>query len=93
MPYIKDDNYKREELHPFSHSPAECAGDLNFQITMLCLQYLRYNKINYQSMNDVLGALDGASKEFYRRVVSPYEDKKIKENGDVYDTVLLKEKE
>ena len=40
--------------------------------------------LNYQTCNDVMGALEGAKAEFYRRVVGPYEDQKIEENGDVY---------
>jgi hypothetical protein len=39
---------------------------------------------NYQRLNDALGALEGAKLEFYRRVVVPYEDWKMTENGDVY---------
>ena len=38
---------------------------------------------NYQTMNDIMGALAGAQIEFYRRKVAPYEDTKIKDNGDV----------
>jgi len=33
---------------------------------------------------DVLGALEGAKQEFYRRKVVQYEENKIAENGDVY---------
>lgn len=33
---------------------------------------------------DILGALEGAKLELYRRKISPYEDIKIEENGDVY---------
>jgi len=33
----------------------------------------------------VIGALEACKLEFYRRAVVPYEDKKIKENGDVYE--------
>ena len=39
---------------------------------------------SYATINDIIGALEGAKMEFYRRVVAPYEDEKIKENGDVY---------
>tara|TARA_Y100000296_G_C5178378_1_gene261563 strand:+ start:2143 stop:2556 length:414 start_codon:yes stop_codon:yes gene_type:complete len=33
----------------------------------------------------ILGAVECAKLELYRRAVVPYEKKKIKENGDVYD--------
>ena len=40
--------------------------------------------LTYQTMNDIIGALEGAKLEFYRRVVVPYENDKIEQNGDVY---------
>lgn len=36
-----------------------------------------------------MGAADLARLEFYRRLIAPYEDMKIKENGDVYPRTLL----
>lgn len=59
-------------------------GDLNFRLTTLCVEYLATQGRCYQTINDVLGALEGAKLEFYRRVASPYEDTKITQNGDVY---------
>lgn len=59
-------------------------GQLNYALTEMVKSYLEQHGLSYQTINDILGALDGASKEFYRRVAAPYEDKKIKENGDVY---------
>lgn len=65
------------------------AGVLNYLITKLCLCYLetmsRYDqKEKYSHHNDVIGALECAKQEFYRRSTACLEDKKIKENGDVY---------
>lgn len=92
MPYIKDDDkvkWKRviaELQHAFEvFAPDEVhAGDLNYLFSMVAKQYLVSKGLQYAHINDVLGALDGASKEFYRRLVAPYEDKKIKNNGDIY---------
>ncbi len=58
-------------------------GQLNYLITRFVLAYAKYSP-SYQSVNDVLGVLDAVAREFYRRGVAPYEDVKIKENGDVY---------
>ena len=59
------------------------AGELNYKITQAIREYwLRTG--NYQGINDIIGALEGAKLEFYRRIAAPYEDDKIKENGDVY---------
>ena len=79
MPYITHlDKAALEE------NPAETPGELNYLVTELIKQYVRTKGLNYQTCNDVMGALEGAKAEFYRRVVGPYEDQKIEENGDVY---------
>ena len=59
------------------------AGELNFKITDLLIDYLGDN-YNYQKINDVMGALEGAKLEMYRRLAAPYEDKAIERNGDLY---------
>jgi len=92
LPYIKDKD--RDRLDPtLEHTwptgvhrcdSAENPGELNFQITMLCDDYLGNRGISYAVLNEVIGALECAKLEMYRRLVAPYEDKKIKENGDVY---------
>ncbi len=84
MPYIPQD--QRDDVYPDSMQPAENAGQLNYQISVLCARYLNQNGSRYQQMNDVMGALSGALAEFQRVVVGPYEDEKIAENGGVYDS-------
>lgn len=79
MPYITNEAKTRLP----SMGPAN-PGELNYLITNLLIDYLHKMGKNYQNINDVLGALEGAKLEFYRRVAAPYEDKKIQENGDVY---------
>ena len=37
-----------------------------------------------KNLNAIIGALECAKLELYRRVAAPYEDDKIIENGDVY---------
>lgn len=85
MPYIKQ--VDRDAIDYRTRLP-NTPGELNYAITKLIQQYwdgTHTGPHSYQKINDVLGALDGASKEFYRRVAIPYEDKKIAENGDVYN--------
>lgn len=79
MPYIKQN--RRNEIDNWD---AENSGELNYLLTIQILEY--WNRIGhkYQTINDIIGALEGAKLEFYRRVAVPYEDKKIAENGDVY---------
>ena len=79
MPYINNDAKERLQWD-FPRN----AGELNYYITMVCQEYFLKNGERYQQINDVIGALEGCKLEFYRRLVGPYEDKKISENGDVY---------
>jgi hypothetical protein len=84
MPYIKQDDRCRFEhwLKGAALSPPKSAGELNYLITKLCHIYTGKD-FNYQSINDVLGALTGAQIEFYRRLAVPYEEEKIEQNGDI----------
>ena len=85
MPYIKPES--RVELEVITDLidglTIGTAGDLNYLVTYLCKSFLREDDLSYASMNEVIGALECAKLEMYRRVLSPYEDKKIEENGDV----------
>jgi len=65
----------------------ENAGELNYLLTTICKDYFYNTTKNYQAINDVIGALSCVASEFTRRIVVDYEDKKIKENGDVYTEV------
>lgn len=82
MPYIdKNTRILMEcQLGRFPQTP----GELNYAVTKLLKIYMQSRGLSYQTINDVIGALEGAKIEFYRRVAAPYEDKKIEENGDVY---------
>jgi hypothetical protein len=79
MPYIKQEDRKelKKELYPVN------AGELNYCIHILLDIYLKQKGQSYQTYNDMIGALEGAKLELYRRRVSSYEDKKILENGDI----------
>jgi len=81
MPYIKQRD--RNILASQGAQPVT-SGELNYAITMLLIQYWGGGVKNYQCINDIIGALEGAKCEFQRRVVAEFEDSKIAENGDVY---------
>ena len=86
MPYITED--RREALVPSAQVGSATAGELNFVVTSVVMRFVIDQGLSYQTINDVEGALQNASKEFARRVTAPYEDLKIQENGDVYGPVL-----
>jgi hypothetical protein len=83
MPYIKGSDRRRycaRQIDTF-----ENPGQLNFAFTDLINFYIKDKGLSYQTINDVVGALTCCKDEFYRRIAVPYEQKKIRENGDAYD--------
>ena len=90
MPYIKPD--RRDDLNQegglgafVDYLPLLTAGELNYVITRIVLQHiLMKDEASYAHLNEVLGVLEAIKLELYRRYVAPYEDKKMKENGDVF---------
>ena len=80
MPYIK--LYDRLLLDR-GHRLPSTAGELNYAITRMVDTYLN-GALSYDRINSVIGVLECAKLELYRRVAAPYENGKIHENGDVY---------
>lgn len=87
MPYI----LPRTRLEIANGKGPQSPGELNYCFTMLIHEYMNKSAlgVNYTAINDVIGALEGAKLEFYRRVVVPYEDAKIQMSGDVYAPELI----
>lgn len=82
MPYIND--AAREVVEPQSLRAAETPGELNYQITRLAWRYANTHGQSYMMFNAIIGVLECAKLEFYRRICGPYETNKQGENGDVY---------
>lgn len=87
MPYIKKEDRPALDklIEPLinylkSRPLEEQDGALNYSVTKI-LKNLYPAK--YFHLNRALGVLTAIKDEFYRRVVAPHEDQKIKENGDV----------
>jgi hypothetical protein len=88
MPYITAES--REQLD--KGGKPSTAGELNYAITRLVDDYLILKGgIRYGHVNEVIGALECAKLELYRRIAAPYEDKKLDETGDVYRSLGQKE--
>lgn len=83
MPYIEQGWRDAIDAEPIGGLRLANPGELNYAFTRLALNYLDRHGDKYQHFNDLIGALEGAKLELYRRRVAPYEDKKIEENGDV----------
>lgn len=87
MPYIKQNiraNFDDHLKLLITLSP----GDLNYIITKIIDNYLGNSGVSYTSINACIGVLECAKQELYRRIAAPYEDIKIKENGDVFSNKL-----
>ncbi len=87
MPYIPKQQRPEldKKLEPvIKHLAAlpfeEQDGALNYAITKMIKGIY---PIKYRHLNRALGVLTAVTHELYRRIVGPYEDEKIKENGDV----------
>lgn len=87
MPYIKQ---KEREKYTALKKLIEdtevwTTGDLTYIITLLIKQYVKNGGMRFMVLCEVMGVLFCTALEFYRRVISKYEDLKIKQEGDVYD--------
>lgn len=78
MPYIEQQ--KREDLNTVLPTNA---GELNFLIHSVVNEYFSMKEESYQAYNDIIGAIECAKMEIYRRKIVPYENFKQKQNGDI----------
>ena len=92
MPYI--DQAARRGIDEGYAAPGT-AGQLNYAVTSLIDDYLNEwgDKLSYGAINEVVGVLECAKLELYRRVAAPYEDLTMIRNGDVYSRVPQTEPE
>jgi hypothetical protein len=87
MPYIKKEQRpKIDELvnplieHIKSLPIEEQDGSINYAVTKV-IKHVYPQK--YFHFNRALGVISAISLELYRKIIGPYEDKKIDENGEV----------
>ena len=87
MPYIKQEQRPSiDELikplieHVKSLQMEDQDGSLNYAFTKI-IKNIYPQK--YFHFNRALGMLTAVTQELYRKIIGPYEDIKIKENGDV----------
>jgi hypothetical protein len=87
MPYIKQDDRKlyQPELNVLNGSLEEeghVSGHVTYILYMIVARWFKLEP-SYNTIAKIRGCLIGTLAEFDRRIAAPYEDKKIKENGDV----------
>lgn len=80
MPYIK-----QEDRVGFDDKIIQNAGELNYIISTVFDDYINNHGLSYATINTIIGAIECAKLELYRRIAVPYEDYKFSENGEVYN--------
>jgi len=85
MPYINQAQRERfvNALQDIKEEAIETPGNLNYLISTLCHSYLEEVGECYATYNEIIGVLECAKMELYRRKVAGYEDKAIEKNGDL----------
>ena len=84
MPYIKQSDREIIGQVTIDQFTPSNAGDLQYVIARMIHNYHVEHGLNYQMANNIMGALAGAQQEYYAAVVSPYEQRKLQDNGAVY---------
>ncbi len=86
MPYIDSTDRSNIDkiLKDIMKFEVSTMGQLNYIITRILHTYIEKNGSNYSNFNNIIGVLECVKLEYYRRIVSEYEELKIKENGDIY---------
>ena len=83
MPYIKPE--RREEMDKIVESMVKADvkvdGDLNYILFKFCKILIK--DPSYNKLKNFIGELRQCATEIERRILGPYEDQKIIENGDV----------
>ena len=62
-------------------------GELTYVLTRTVDSYLCSDPRGYAEMAEGIAALECSKLELYRRIVAPYEDGKMRANGDVYHDI------
>lgn len=88
MPYIEKE--KRVELVDILRAvdavgvDSLSVGDINYLVSSIIHRWiLSQGGVRYQHINSMIGALECAKLELYRKVAAPYEDNKLLDNGPI----------
>jgi len=82
MPYIKKDRREIVDVvvDAMVSTRIVANGDLNYILYKYCSDKI---KPSYNNYKNYIGELEECATEIRRRLLAPYEDKKIWENGDI----------
>jgi hypothetical protein len=86
MPYVVQEKRPALDIvvqsmaRVFKEGGIKADGDLNYVLYAYCKRYIKPSYNNYKNFR---GELRECADEIKRRLLDPYEDEKIEENGDV----------
>ncbi len=84
MPYINKAERKRFDFYLDAlNANIISPGEFNYCVSRLAWDMVKRLGGNYAACNTVIGALECAKLELYRRVIAPYENDCIQRNGDI----------
>jgi hypothetical protein len=82
MPYIKQEDRAVMDMvvKTMADADVRANGDLNYILYAFCKRHINPS---YNEYKNFCGELRQCATEIERRLLGPYEDTKIEENGDV----------
>jgi hypothetical protein len=84
MPYIKKSDRSRFDFYLDAlNANIISPGEFNYCVSRLAWDMVKRLGGNYAACNTVIGALECAKLELYRRIIAPYENDCIERNGDI----------
>ncbi len=90
MPYLTDDARAKIDDHindiidVLINTDVSVPGGLNYAICRVADGVIAAKGESYSLYNTLLGSVEAAKLEIYRRMVAPYEDAKSYQNGEVF---------
>jgi len=87
MPYIKQEDREKFEnslnLLKKDICSDDSKGELTYILYSISLDWIKKKGKSYTSISSGISSLTDAAEELRRRELNPYEDVKLKENGDI----------
>ncbi len=82
MPYIKQEDRPLMDMvvKAMIDADVRANGDLNYILFAFCKRSV---PLNYNSLKNYCGELRQCATEIERKILGPYEDRKLNINGDV----------
>ena len=97
MPYVRreDRTERLVDASVMGAGEAVDVGQLTYLLVATCAEYMIINgqPFSYALFAEVIAALECTKLELYRRIGTPYEERKKQENGDVSAVARLLQEE